>query len=228
MKVKLFFSIVLSLFAMTIYGQVGIGKATSSATLDVIATATDATTVEGFIGPRLTGNQLTAKNAQYGSSQNAAIVYVTEIASATTGKTKNVKNIGYYFYDATAENGTGLWVAFADYTKEQLYIPTILLPTDMYTLPDNIYYKALAANRFTVDLYGLYKEQLGSPKASSNPAASLQTGTAAADYNYFVLYYDTSVYTSVTVSAAGLLQYYLISGYTPSEKTFMNIVIREK
>lgn len=228
MKVKLFFSVVLSLFVMTGYSQVGIGKVTSSATLDVIATTTDNSTVEGFIGPRLTGNELTGKNAQYGSAQNAAIVYVTEIASANTGKTKNVKNIGYYFYDATAESGAGLWVPFADYTKEQFYIPTILLPTDMYTLPDSKNYKTLAANRFTVDLYGIYKDQLDTPQASSNQMAALQTGTSASNYYYFVLYYDTSVYTSVTVSTTGLLQYYLVNGYTPSEKTFMNIVIREK
>lgn len=227
MKVKLFFSFVLSLFAMTVYSQVGIGKATSSATLDVIATATDATTVEGFIGPRLTGNELTAKNAQYGPAQNAAIVYVTAIASATTGKTKNVKTIGYYFYDATAENGAGLWVAFADYTKEQFYIPTILLPTDMYTLPDNVNYSA-SSNRFTVNLYNIYKDQLGSPKAVSNPMSSLKTGTAASDYYYFILYYDTSVFYSVSISTLGVMTYYLTSGYTPSAKTFMSIVIREK
>lgn len=228
MKVKLFFSIVLSLFSMAIYSQVGIGKTTSSATLDVTAIATDGSTVEGFIAPRLTGNQLTAKNAQYGVAQNATLVYVTEVASATTGKTKNVKAIGYYFYDATAESGAGLWVAFADPSKEQFYIQTTLLPTDMYTLPDNVNYTAPSSNRFTVNLYNLYKEQLGSPKASSNSISSLRTGTAASDYHYFILYYDTTVYYSVSVSAAGILTYYLLTGYTPTEKTFMNIVFREK
>lgn len=228
MKVKLFFCIVLSLFAMTAYSQVGIGKTTSSATLDVTATATDGSTVEGFIAPRLTGNQLTAKNAQYGPAQNAALVYVTEVASATTGKTKNIKTTGYYFYDATAESGAGLWVAFANTDKEQFYIPTILLPTDMYTLPD-ANYTAPYAYRFTVNLFNIYKDQLGSPKASSNPIASLQTAAAATDYNYFILYYDTSVFTSVSVSTTGVLTYSLpTTGYTPSEKTFMNIVIREK
>ncbi|WP_146212689.1 hypothetical protein [Dysgonomonas alginatilytica] len=226
MKVKLFFSIVLILSTMTAYSQVGIGKTTSSATLDVAA-VTDGSIADGFIGPRLTGNQLTAKNAQYGADQNATLVYVTEVASATTGKTKNVKTIGYYFYDATAESGTGLWVAFADSSKEQFYIPTILLPTDMYSLPD-ANYTAPSTNRFTVNLYNIYKDQLGTPKASSNPISSLRTGTVASDYHYFVLYYDTSVFTSVSVTAAGILTYYLVSGYTPTEKTFMNIVFREK
>lgn len=228
MKVKLFFTILLSFLVVQSYSQVSIGNNSSSATLDVVATSTDSLNAEGFIGPRLTGNQLTAKNAQYGTNQHATVVYVTEIASATTGKTKNVKNIGYYFYDATAENGSGLWVAFADTSKEQFYVPTLLLPTDMYTLPDNVNYTAPSANRFTVNLYNLYKEQLGSPKASSNSNASLQTGTSASDYHYFVLYYDTSVYYSVSVSSAGVLSYYLTTGYTPSAKTFMNIVIREK
>ncbi|SHE48662.1 hypothetical protein [Dysgonomonas macrotermitis] len=229
MKVKLFFSIVFSLFTMTAFSQVGIGKTTSSATLDVAAIATDASTAEGFIAPRLTGNQLTAKNAQYGTAQNGTMVYVTEVASATTGKTKNIKSIGYYFYDATAESGAGLWIAFADETKEQFYVPTLLLPTDMYSLPDNTYYTAPATNRFTVNLFGLFKEQLGNPKASSNSIASLQTGSnTATDYYYFILYYDTTVYTSVSVTTAGVMTYYLVSGYTPSEKTFMNIMLREK
>ncbi len=227
MKVRLFFTIVLSVFTMTAYSQVGIGKTTASATLDVAAVATDDSSVEGFIGPRLTGNQLTAKSAKYGLAQNSVLVYVTEAASATTGKTKNIKTIGYYFYDATAENGTGLWVAFADSSKEQFYIPTILLPTDASTLPDGNY-TAPAANRFIINLYNIYKGQLSSPKASSNPIVALQTSAAASDYYYFVLYYDKSVFSNVSVSTAGVLTYYLVTGYTPSEKTFMNIAVREK
>lgn len=227
MKIKLFLSIVLTVFAIEAYSQVGIGNTTPAATLDVTATATDKSTAEGFVGPRLTGNQLTAKNAQYGTDQNATIVYITEAATATTGKTKNVKTPGYYFYDAGAESSSGLWVPFTDNSKEQFYIPTILLPTDSYTLPDSENY-SYANTKFSVNLYNIYKSQLDTPKAVSSPTASLQTGTTASDFNYFVLYYDTSVFTGVTISAAGVLAYGLSAGYTLSDKTFMSIVIREK
>ncbi|MBF0575553.1 hypothetical protein [Dysgonomonas sp. GY617] len=160
---------------------------------------------------------------------------MTSAASATTGKTRNVNAAGYYFYDATADNGSGansgLWIPLVDPGKQQFYMPTVLLPTDAGALPDNVNYSSTgsgAGTSYTVDLFNLYKSQYDSPAAKSATTSSLQTGTAASNYHYFVLYYDTNVFDNTSISTSGILSYSLRTGYVLSEKTFVNVVLREK
>ncbi len=82
-------------------GRVGINTTEPKATLDVTASATDLTRTDGFIAPRLTGNQLKNKDSKYTNEQTGAIVYATEAASPTTAKTINVTEAGYYYFDGT-------------------------------------------------------------------------------------------------------------------------------
>ena len=88
--------------AVKMNAQVTIGADREpQATLDVVASDTSSTTVpEGVIAPRLTGDQLQAKDPAYGSDQTGAIVYVTAAVSGTpAGKTVNVTAVGYYYFD---------------------------------------------------------------------------------------------------------------------------------
>ena len=82
--------------------QVTVGaNTTPSATLDVVAAdPTNATIPEGVIAPRLTGNQIKAKDNYYLGPQNGAIVYATAAANPTSAKTVNITSPGYYCYDA--------------------------------------------------------------------------------------------------------------------------------
>ncbi len=89
------------------YSQVGINTTDPKATLDVVAKATDATTAEGIIAPRLTGNELKGKDALYNTDQKGAIIYATAAASPTTAKTINITTAGYYYFDGS------VWKAFA-------------------------------------------------------------------------------------------------------------------
>ena len=96
----------LVLFPAFAFSQVGINTTSPKATLDVVAKSTDATTVEGIIAPRLSGNELKAKDALYGVNEKGALIYATAAASPTTTKTTNVTTAGYYYFDGS------VWQAF--------------------------------------------------------------------------------------------------------------------
>lgn len=104
MTTKLTFGLILSFgIATTAFaqqGRVGINTTTPAATFDVVAKNTDATIVDGIIAPRLTGNELKAKDGVYLAAQTGALVYVTAAVTTTpAGKTINVTSAGYYYYD---------------------------------------------------------------------------------------------------------------------------------
>ncbi|SEV94820.1 hypothetical protein SAMN05421841_0328 [Chryseobacterium wanjuense] len=95
-------------------GRVGINTNTPASTLDVVGTPTDATRPDALLVPRLTEDQLAAKNAVYvdgtagtPSPQNGALVYVTAADGATTAKTANVTAPGIYYFDGSA--GQNVW-----------------------------------------------------------------------------------------------------------------------
>lgn len=84
--------------------QVGINTEAPKATLDVSAKPSDNTKIDGFIAPRLTGDELKAKDGLYVASQTGTIIYATSAANPTTAKTINVTSSGYYYFDGT------LWI----------------------------------------------------------------------------------------------------------------------
>lgn len=85
-----------------IFSQVGINTETPQATLEVVASPTDLTKVDGVIAPRLSGDQLKSKDALYGTAQTGAIIYATSAspdAGVSGAKTIHVNNVGYYYFD---------------------------------------------------------------------------------------------------------------------------------
>lgn len=94
--------IVSALFASSfLFSQVGINTETPKATFDVVGKAANAASIDGLIAPRLTGDQLRAKNAVYTTDQKGAIVFVTEADTAPATKTINVTSLGYYYFDGS-------------------------------------------------------------------------------------------------------------------------------
>ncbi|WP_291875694.1 hypothetical protein [Chryseobacterium sp.] len=85
-------------------GRVGINTTTPSATLDVVANTTDNTRPDALLVPRMTEDQLAAKNTAYVAAQNGSLVFVTAVDGATTPKTINVTAPGFYYYDGTVDN----------------------------------------------------------------------------------------------------------------------------
>lgn len=64
---------------------------------------------------------------------------------------------------------------------------------------------------------------------SNTSASSLSLPVVASNaLDYYNTYYDEAVFDEVKVSDAGELTYKLVTDYTVSENTFMNIVFKEK
>ena len=103
-------------------GRVGINTSTPAATLDVVASPSIPTRIDGFIAPRLKGSELKVKNSLYGTDQDAAIVYVTEALALgdTDDKTTNVTSIGYYYFDKT-QGTAGRWMKIANPVAAAVY-----------------------------------------------------------------------------------------------------------
>lgn len=85
------------------FAQVGVNTSTPNATFDVVGNPDDTSKFDGMIAPRITGDQLNAKN--YTASQTGALVYVTA-AGALTGQTADVNSEGYYYFNG----GLNKWV----------------------------------------------------------------------------------------------------------------------
>ena len=103
-KILLFF---LVSFITTSFAQVGIDANVPQSTLDIVASSSDNTKVDGIMIPRIKGSELKAKDAIYTTTttsvpgQTSAVVYVTEglASNNTSPKTINITSSGYYYFD---------------------------------------------------------------------------------------------------------------------------------
>ncbi len=82
-------------------GRVGINTASPRATLDITAKTTDGSQAEGLLIPRLSGDQIKAAEASYGTEQDGALIYATSGISSSSSNTLNITSSGYYYYDAS-------------------------------------------------------------------------------------------------------------------------------
>lgn len=96
---KQFTTLIALMTGVFAFSQVGIGTEIPQATLDIVGKPTETTALDGVIAPRITGEQLRAKN--YTSSQTGALVYVTAADTAPAGQTEDVTAVGYYYFDGS-------------------------------------------------------------------------------------------------------------------------------
>lgn len=231
------------------YAQVGIGTNVPKATLDVTGQVTNDKIVDGIIAPRITGNQLRAKNVLYTTAQNGAIVYVTEADSAPAGKTVKVTSPGYFYYShPEGDNIEGIWERM-DSSSKFFYMPSVALPTriDDSRIIDinNTNFTVAQGDQtiFTVDLYNIFKEQFLKPVASSalssseiqnldcnvSPSKGLCGFVLANDkYEYYVTFMDESLFSNTSISPAGILSYQVDANKIIRNGSFMNIVLKVK
>lgn len=87
------------IFPIFFHAQVGINNTAPQATLDITAKTTDGSKAEGFIAPRLTGDQIKAADTQYNLAQKGTVVYATAAVTASSIKTSNITIEGYYYFD---------------------------------------------------------------------------------------------------------------------------------
>jgi len=96
---KQFITILALVIGSFAFGQVGINNQAPKATLDVTAKTTDGSKPEGIIAPRLTGDQVKAGDAQYGTDQTGMIIYASSAVNTPSSKTVNITAAGYYYFD---------------------------------------------------------------------------------------------------------------------------------
>ncbi|RZJ33301.1 MAG: hypothetical protein EOO51_14315 [Flavobacterium sp.] len=86
------------LYATVSMAQVGIGNTTPGATLDITATNSAGTTVDGLLIPRVT--RLRAQTMS--GTPTSTLIYVNDVSVGTaTGTTINVTTVGFYYFDGT-------------------------------------------------------------------------------------------------------------------------------
>lgn len=200
------------LFSFSVNAQVGIGTTTPKTTLDVTGDPTTTTTVDGILVPRLTGNQLKAKDAVYTVDQDGALVYVTAAATPITAKTVNVIAAGYYYYNST----DALWYAVGKVStsSKSFYMPTISFNTSV---------NAVSVTR---DLYNEYLTQFTTPAIKSTGAPNSIPTYGATDLYYYITSYDTGVFSNVSINATGVMTYDVTAAAT--DCSFVSIVFVPK
>ncbi|RYY47814.1 MAG: hypothetical protein EOO06_11785 [Chitinophagaceae bacterium] len=165
-------------------------------------------------------------------------------ATAGNGGLK-IRNINSAAYTGTSADkivvadATGVLktVASVTATPKFFYAPSVVLPTVNASLPSHITYDA-GTETFTVNLYSIYSNQYGmtgdvagaTRTAIKSPTATTLPVTAVAALEYFVTYFDNTVFdpNSITLSDAGVLTYKILPAGVVSEKTYMNIVFKVK
>ncbi|WP_263602001.1 hypothetical protein [Chryseobacterium sp. PET-29] len=122
------------LFSLSICAQVGINNTSPQATLDITAKATDGSSPQGIIAPRLTGDQIQAGDGQYKAAQTGAIIYATAAVTTPSAKTANISSQGYYYFDGSVWQKIGVDasnIASSSLIKRVGSSYTTLIPSDL-------------------------------------------------------------------------------------------------
>jgi hypothetical protein len=205
-------TIALMMSGAALNAQVGVNTDTPKATLDVMGKPSDVTVADGFIAPRLTGNEIKAKDALYGTDQTGVVVYVTAAASPVSTKTANVTATGYYYFDGT------VWQSLQSKTS---------ITDKWFYMPSIVFDVSTEGTGFTKNLYQEFTKQLNSTAAPvirsvDTPEAVLATVPSATDFYYYVTAYDPAVFANISINTSGVMTYDVVGA--ASDSTLINIV----
>lgn len=210
-------------------GRVGINTNNPKATLHIEAYNKDKDNKDnnpGLIIPNVSMDKLNENGHEestlvyYSEGSNSA--YINQNDQSTTENIGSKK--GFYYYDGTD------WQRII--RKAQFYMPSIVVPTTV--------------GPHSIDLYEEYIKQYAdsngtntsNKQAPPNRSWNIQTNNsnnhlktyAKDDLDYFVVYYDNNVFTSLNITDKGVLTYEVTteSAKNISAQTFMNIVLQER
>lgn len=217
-----------SVLAYAQQGRVRINTTQPNATMQVVAASGE--TKPGVIIPNVekTGVNVLEKGADKDYFEESTLVYFKGDSGRkdenVNSTIEEVSKKGFYYYDGKD------WVRVMQ--KAQIYLPSIVLKT--------------TAGSYTIDLYDVYLAQFrGGVSAATNTGTSTSSATTSfaksssnailrvfekTDLDYFITYFDSNVFSNVSVNANGVLTYNVTSSgeNAVSEDTFMNIVLQEK
>ena len=206
-------------------GRVGINTDDPKATLHIKADKNNKDNNPGLIIPNVSMDKLNENGHEestlvyYSEGSNSA--YINQNDQSTTENIGSKK--GFYYYDGTD------WQRII--RKAQFYMPSIVVPTTV--------------GPHSIDLYEEYIKQYADSngtntfnKQAPNRSWNIQTNNsnnhlktyAKDDLDYFVVYYDNNVFTSLNITDKGVLTYEVTteSAKNISAQTFMNIVLQER
>ena len=201
MKKILFIFLVKALMVgcISLNAQVTIGsndQPNSNAVLDLISNGN-----KGLLLPRVA---LTATNNPAPLTQHVAGMTVYNTATTSVGNGYDVSR-GFYYNDGTK------WVALPLGYTNWFYMPSVSFDTSA-TSTGNV-----------KDLYALYYNQFSLPAIKSSGAPSVVPFIPGkTDLYYYITYYDSSVFSNISINANGLMTYDIIG--TTSDCSYINII----
>lgn len=117
------------------------------------------------------------------------------------------------------------------------YAPSIALPTAPDQISTSISGIAQSGGVYTVQLHTIYTNQFGgtfttgtsnSGRVANNTRNTALPAFTASQLDYYVTYFDTTVFSDVTISDAGIMTYKIKADADVTVGSFMNIVFAVK
>lgn len=197
-KNVLFFLLISSLG----FAQVGVNTTSPKATLDVALPAGYTSgTKAGIAFPQLSGNDIESIDTI--GLKSGTLVYST---SASTASVKDITGIGYWYW----KDATDKWEPVLVNAPKFFYSPSIPINT--------------VVSSGTIDLYANYTGQFSTPMASSVGSSGSIPVYTANSLEYYVTWYDNTMFENVAIDAGGKLTYDVLSTADKSKPTYMNVV----
>lgn len=201
---KLFLYFVLMTLAVPLSAQTGIHTASPKATLDVALPPNYVAGSEaGVAFPQLSGDHLDAMTTTH--LKTGTLVMVTAPSSSANSPAQSP---GLFTF-----TGTGGWKPLNTNATKFFYPPAIALDTSV--------------ENGSVNLYDTYRQQFSTPMVASTGASGSIPIYGPEELEYYVTYYDPSIFSNVAISQNGILTYKVLRPNT-SVPTFMNIVFKIK
>lgn len=215
-------------------GRIGINTDKPKATLHIAADNDNNDINSGLIIPDVSMDKLNAEGHEestlvyYSGGSNSA--YINQNENSTTENIGSKKGFYYYNHD---NNDKKDWQRII--RKAQFYMPSIVTPTTVGPHTINLYEEYLKqyahenVSNVDKDDKSIITSSSNRPIASSVGASPLKTYKRD-DLDYFVVYYDNNVFTSLNITEKGVLTYEVTteSAKNISAQTFMNIVLQER
>ena len=217
----LYLSILMTAFVLNAGAQITVGSlaAPDKNVLLDLKSNPDNSSAKGVLPPRVKLSSTASISPMAAPVVAGTTVYNTE----TTGDVTP----GYYYWDGSK------WVKLAIEKEtarpQYFYMPPIVLPIDG---SDNTLYDSYdsGTRTFRVNLYNRYAAQMNAGNLNKNPGAANPLPVYnASQLEFYITYFDSSVFSTASVDNAGILTYTLKPAPLPlSEKTYMNIILEVK
>ena len=217
---KIFYSLILIVFSFFVKAQVGVNTENPNeySVLDIKSND------KGILIPRIPLQSIfdtnTVKSYNTATSrvyENSLLVYNTFTSSLMGADTEKNVTPGYYYWE------TDRWVRMAShYKKEQqfFYMPSIIIPTSQDQVPQGQFGH--------IDLHSYYIAQFANSFRRNPGATTMLPVYSPTQLDYYITWYDETVFSNVNVSDEGILTYSVIPNADITIGSFMNIIFAIK